>query len=305
MKRNYLHSRLTLSIVLLLFCGLKAAAQRNYFNEFTQLLEQEDTIAAKKLLTDWKKNGTKNGDYYAALANYYWKKGNSSVLSLTTDKPEEGDFLAFEDSTGATAGYIGQAQTYDDKILNKMFATLDEGCKLFPNRLDLAFGKVHIYLELGKGEEAIKTIQQVLEQDKTNHRKWIWLEDKPTPAPAPDFIKDCCQSYFYQLNEFADEKVITELGEELYNYAPTYIPFRTNMAALSFNKGDLKRATELFEAIHKDAPDDLVVTYNLAYSYEKQGKTKEAILLYEQLAKSNNEQYKEIGKKAVKELKDK
>uniref|UniRef100_UPI00288C4349 tetratricopeptide repeat protein n=1 Tax=Prevotella disiens TaxID=28130 RepID=UPI00288C4349 len=73
----------------------------------------------------------------------------------------------------------------------------------------------------------------------------------------------------------------------------------------AYNKGDLKRATELFEAIHKDAPDDLVVTYNLAYSYEKQGKTKEAILLYEQLAKSNNEQYKEIGKKAVKELKDK
>lgn len=59
MKRNYLHTRLTLSIVLLLFCGLKAAAQRNYFNEFTQLLEQEDTIAAKKLLTDWKKKWNK------------------------------------------------------------------------------------------------------------------------------------------------------------------------------------------------------------------------------------------------------
>ncbi|EFL45530.1 hypothetical protein HMPREF9296_1450 [Prevotella disiens FB035-09AN] len=46
---------------MLLFCGLKAAAQRNYFNEFTQLLEQEDTIAAKKLLTDWKKMEQKMG----------------------------------------------------------------------------------------------------------------------------------------------------------------------------------------------------------------------------------------------------
>lgn len=282
--------------------ALAGMAQKDYYTEFASLVQKQDTAAMHHLLAEWERTGEASGDLYAAWANYYWAKAQESALQITTQKPNNGEALELQDSTGQAKGYITGTTIYHDSYLQGLLNKLDEGIGKYPNRLDLAFGKVHILLQTGCGEEAVKEIGKVLERTGKNKKQWSWTQDQPTPKEGEEFLWDCCQDYFSQIVDMGNDSLSMQFAEMLLAYYPTHIPFRTDKASLIAQKGNYEEALSQFLAIHKDAPDDLIVSYNIAYLYEQQGRKAEAVRYYILLKDSNDAEFQEIGRKAVQEL---
>lgn len=302
MEINRLAAKRFLTVLLLALYTLTGMAQKYYYTEFADLVQKQDTAAMHHLLAEWERTGKTSGDLYAAWANYYWTKAQESVLQLTTQKPDNGEVLGFQDSTGQTKGYITGTTIYHDPYLQNLFKKLDEGIGKYPNRLDLAFGKVHTLLQTGYEEEAVREIERVLELSRKNDNQWSWTQNQPTPEEGEVFLRNCCQDYFSQIVNMSNDSLSMRFAEILLAYYPNYIPFRANKASLIFQKGNYEEALNLFLAIHKDAPDDLIVTYNIAYLYEKLNRKAEVIKYYTLLRNSADPEFKEIGHNAIKEL---
>ena len=69
-------------------------------------------------------------------------KSHQEILALTTDQPN-GESLVLKDSLNQTAGFLGSQIHYDQTELKKGLNKIDEGIKLYPNRLDMRFGKIY------------------------------------------------------------------------------------------------------------------------------------------------------------------
>jgi len=128
-------------------------------------------------LKEWKATSPKDAELYTSYFNYHFMKSSQEVLSLSTDAPN-GENLELKDSLNQTAGFLGSQIHYDQTELIKGFNKINEGIKLYPNRLDMRFGKIHALGEASDWVnftlEIIKTIQYF----STNNNNWTWTNNE-------------------------------------------------------------------------------------------------------------------------------
>ena len=75
--------------------------------------------------------------------NYHFMKSRQEVLALTNDEPN-GESLVLKDSLNQNAGFLGSQINYNQTELKKGLDKISEGIKLYPNRLDMRFGKIYV-----------------------------------------------------------------------------------------------------------------------------------------------------------------
>ena len=114
---------------------------QDYQSEFQKYCQTNDTINQLKVLTKWKSENPNDAELYTSYFNYHFMKSRQEILVMSTNEPN-GENLVLKDSLNQTAGFLGSEIHYDQTEFNKGLNIIDKGIELYPDRLDMRFGKI-------------------------------------------------------------------------------------------------------------------------------------------------------------------
>ena len=270
MKRSLLFIFLTVSL------AGSIAAQDNWYERYRECINDSSLEYSRQVIEQWEQAEPESPDVYAAWFNYYYKMGWEEVMQMTPIPPEDGiQALEFEDSTGAPV-YMYQVEVFNDSLLAIANEKIDRAISLYPDRLDLPFGKLAAL--------------------------FTWTLNTPVGEDGEAMFKSSMQDYFSWLfNAELDDKAM-QLVEWLLQYYPDEVMFRSDKASLLSITGHDDQALPLFLSIHKDYPDDNIVISNIAYIYEAMGDKDNALKYYRLLSECGDEEMEKQARGAISEL---
>jgi tetratricopeptide (TPR) repeat protein len=292
-------------IILLLLIFPITSIGQNFKNQFQSKFNNEDYNAkeVKEILEKWEQNNKNDVEYFIAAFNFYFRESQQELLQLSKEEPTKNqDALVLTDSLGNKSGYLYSKVNSNDSLFRISQKTIDEAIKLFPNRLDLRFGKIHT---LGKVEgfkeftsEIIKTIEY---SNKIKH-KWLWSNDKILDDPENFFI-DAIQGYQNTLFQAESDENLKKVAKRMYDTFPNdlYVISSYGVTFLIENKNN--EALELYLKAEKINPNDTIVLSNIGLIYERLSDKKNAIKYYQKIEKVGDERAKEMARKKIIELK--
>lgn len=295
----------TIITSLLALVALAVNAQNDWYEKYLTCVHDSDVHALKAMIEEWEQAEPESPDVYAAWYNYYIKLSMTEAVALTKDAPEDNqESLQLTDSTGAVAGYMYGMTSYNDSILQLGFQKLDTAIRLFPDRLDLPFGKITMLFRQNLYSEVMQELRHVLDRSEKNGNKWLWTLNQPLDD-AENVLKDSMQDFFTRLYDADQEDYSLQLVEWMLQLYPTDIVFRSDKAALLAISERYSEALPIYLSIHKDAPDDVVVTSNIAQIYYTLGDKKSALKYYNKLAECGDSEMEAIAKQRIEEIKSK
>lgn len=294
----------------LIICFILNCDGQNFREEFNALLTKKDTVAAEKLLANWK--GAKNNDpeFYTAAFNLYVTKSRTEVITVGKN-PKGGNVLQLMDqdtNKKEPAGYIYSETYYKPAILKIGFEYIDTGIIKYPSRLDMRFGKIYMLGETQDYESFTKEIIKTIDYSNVSKNKWTWTNNEPTKEDPKEFLLSSIQNYVMQLYNTGDDSLLDNMrriAETALKYYPDHVESLTNVAITYMVKGEYDKALPLLLKAEKIAPKDYIVLSDIALCYARKKDTKNAIKYYELTAKYGSDEIKESANKELENLKKK
>lgn len=247
------------------------AAQTSWYDKYRECINDSSLDYSRQVIEQWERAEPESADVYAAWFNYYYRLSMDEVIQMTAVPPQDGQqALEMEGSAGESA-YMYPKRVYNDSLLAMAFNKIDKAISLYPNRLDLPFGKISILFTLKDYEKVMPAIHQVIERSHLNDNQWTWTLGTPV-EDGKEMFKSSMQDYFRRLFDAELDEDAMQMTEWLLQYYPDDVVFRSNKASLLAITGNIDDALPLFLSIHNDNPDDAIVTSNIAYIYKKKGR---------------------------------
>ena len=160
--------RLLLFIILTAGITGHLAAQASWYERYRECINDSSLEYTRQVIEQWEQAEPESADVYAAWFNYYYKMSRDEVMQMTPIPPEDGrQALEFEDSTGAPI-YMYEVQVFDDSLLAIAHEKIDRAISLYPDRLDLPFGKLAVLFRLEDYDSAMPVLHQVIERSHLN-----------------------------------------------------------------------------------------------------------------------------------------
>ncbi|TYP98250.1 tetratricopeptide repeat protein [Tenacibaculum adriaticum] len=284
-----------LIIILISQIGLS----QDYQSEFKNYYHTNDTINQLKVLTKWESVNPKDAELFTSYFNYHFMKSRQEIVSLSTDKPY-GESLVLKDSLNQTAGFLGSQIYYDQTELKKSFEKIDKGIELFPNRLDMRFGKIYALGQVKDWDNFTSEIIKTIKYSSVNKNNWTWTNNKKRDVVDDNFLLDI-QDYQLQLYNTRNDDLLEnmrEIASEILKYYPKHIPSLSNISITYLLSGKYDKAIEYLLKAEKLNPKDCIVLSNIAQGYKLKGDKKKAIEYYEKTVEFGNEQAKVFCKTA-------
>ena len=293
---------ITLIIILTNYISI-ANAQNNWYEKYLSCVNDSDVHALKTMIEQWEQAEPESPDVYAAWYNYYIKLAMTDVVALTTTAPEDNqEALQLMDSTGVVAGYMYGIESYNDSILQIGYQKLNTAIKLFPDRLDLPFGKVAMLFRQQLYSEVMQEFRNVLDRSKKNGNRWLWTLNQPLDD-GEYILKDSMQDYFVQLFDAGQSDYASQLVEWMLQLYPTDIIFCSDKASLLAIAKRYSEALPIYLSIYEDNPDDIIVASNIAHIYYTLGDKEATLKYYSQLLQCGDSEIEGLAKQRIKEAK--
>ena len=294
--------RLLLFIILTAGITGHLAAQASWYERYRECINDSSLEYTRQVIEQWEQAEPESADVCAAWFNYYYKMSRDEVMQMTPIPPEDGrQALEFEDSTGAPI-YMYEVQVFDDSLLAIAHEKIDRAISLYPDRLDLPFGKLAVLFRLEDYDSAMLVLHQVIERSHLNGNRWTWTLNTPVGEDSETMFKSSMQDYFSRLFDAELDDKAMQLVEWLLQYYPDEVMFRSDKASLLALTGNNDQALPLFLSIHKDYPDDNIVTSNIAYIYKTMGDKENALKYYRLLSECGDEEMEKLARGAISEL---
>ncbi len=277
---------------------------QDFQSEFQKYCQTNDTINQLNVLTEWNSANPKDAELFTSYFNYYFMKSRQEVLTLSTDEPN-GEGLVLKDSLNQTAGYLGSQIYYDQTELKKGFDKIDEGIKLYPNRLDMRFGKIYALGQITDWENFTSEIIKTIEYSSKNNNNWTWTNHENYDVEKKEFLLDI-QTYQLQLYNTRNDdllKNMREIANKVLEYYPNHIESLSNLSITYLLIGEYDKGIEPLLRAEKINPKDYIILGNIAQGYKLKGDKKKAIEYYEKTAEFGDERAKEYAKQQLTELK--
>jgi len=230
-------------------------------------------------------------------------KSRKEVVELTTEEPN-GKTLVIEDSLNQTVGYIESKIHYDQKILNKGFKKIDQGIELYPNRLDMRFGKIYALGQIKDWDNFTAEIIKTVQYSATNDNNWTWTNNEK--QNGKEFFLSSLQDYQLQLYNTGNDDLLgnmTKIADEILKYYPNNIESLSNLAITYLLTKQYDKAIQSLSKAEKINPKDYIVLSNLAHAYKLKDNKEKAIEYYEKTIEFGDERAKEYAKQQITELK--
>lgn len=290
------------TLILILICQLGFG--QNFQSEFQKYLQENDTINQLRVLTEWEKSEPKNAELFTSYFNYYVKKSRKEAISISTEQPNGESFL-LKDSLNNIAGYFGNQVHYDQQEIQKGFEKIDEGIKLYPNRLDMRFGKIYVLGLLENWETFTTEIIKSIKYSSENKNAWTWTNNEKKEN-GKDFFLTSIQDYQIQLYNTENDDLLVnmrEIANEILKYYPNHIESLSNLSITYLLTGEYDKGIDALKKAEKINPKDFIILSNIAQGYKLKGDKEKAIEYYQKTIEYGDEQAKEYSKQQIKELK--
>lgn len=277
---------------------------QDFKTDFDKYYQEGDIVKQLEILTSWENQDPKNPELFTSYFNYYFLKSKQEVLSISTEQPK-GESLSLQDSTGKTAGFIGSSIYFNPETFNIGIAKIDEGIKLYPNRLDMRFGKIYALGQAknwqGFTNEIVKTIQYSSENDN----QWTWTNNEKKEN-GKDFFLTSLQDYQLNLYNTGNDDLLVNMrtiAQEILKYYPKHVESLSNLSITYLLTGEYDKGIEPLLKAEKIDPEDVIVLGNIAQGYKLKGDKETAIEYYEKVIRYGNERSIAYAKQQIQELK--
>ena len=277
------------------------AAQVSWYDKYRECINDSSLDCSRQVIEQWERAEPESADVYAAWFNYYFKMSMDEVIQMTPVPPQDGQqALRMEGDTGDSA-YMYPKRVYNDSLIAIAIKKIDKAISLYPNRLDLPFGKISMLFTLEDYENVMPAIHQVIERSHLNGNQWKWTLGDPV-EDGKEMFKSSMQDYFRKFFDAELDNEAMQITEWMLQYYPDDVVFRSNKASLLAIAGNIDEALPLFLSIHNDDPDDCIVTSNIAYIYKKKEDKANALKYYRILSECGDEEMEELARQAISEL---
>lgn len=291
-----------LTITAILF--LQLATGQNYSTEFQQALQQADTTAQLNILTKWKEAAPQDPELFTSFFNYYFLKSKENGIGITKGQPK-GESFVITDSLDQVQGYIGNQVYYDQKDLQNALEIIEQGIALYPDRLDMRFGKIYVLGQVKDWDKFTSEIIRTIEYSSTNNNKWTWTNNE-LQQNGEDFFLSSLQDYQVQLYNTGKDALLMNMrsiAREILKYYPNNIESLSNLSITYLLTGEYDKGLEPLLKAEKITPTDYIVLSNIAQGYRLKGDKEKAVEYYEKTAKYGDDRAKEFAKIQIEELK--
>lgn len=292
----------TFFFAFLVFVNLCSA--QDFQQEFNVAIQENDTLKQEKLLRMWEQFNPKDPELFIAFFNHYYLLSKKEVITLTAEPPV-GESFSIADSTGQTSGYFSSDVSFDRDVFQKAIDKIDEGILLYPDRLDMRFGKIYVLGRIEDWQPFTDEIIKTIRYSAHNNNQWAWT-DGEAMTEGEVFFLTSLQDYQLELyNTNNDELLVNmrEIANEILNYYPNHVESITNIGITYMLIGEYDLGIDYFKKAEKINPEDEVIISNIAYSYKVKGKKKMAVNYYKKLLKSDEPELRKYAEEQINELK--
>jgi len=277
---------------------------QNYQDDFQKYIQISDTINQLKILTQWENSNPTDPELFTSYFNYHFIKSKKEVIALTTEEPD-GEKLVLRDSLNQITGYMGSDIYFDKKELQKGIDKINKGIELYPNRLDMRFGKIYTYGQVENWDGFTKEIIETVKYSVINNNKWTWTNNEQRPGGKEEFLLDI-QDYQLDLYNTGNDDLLVNMrtiATEILKIYPDHIESLTNISITYLLTKEYDKGIEILKRAEKLNPNDAIVLGNIAQAYKLKGDKEKAIEYYERTVKYGDEPTKEYAKQQIDELK--
>ena len=277
---------------------------QDYHAQFQTYCEKNEYANQLKVLNEWEKVSPKDPELFTSYFNYYFLKSKKEGITMSKAEPE-GDSFVLKDSSNNVAGYLGSQIHYDIPELKKAIEKINTGIDLYPNRLDMRFGKIYVFAQIKDWEKFTNEILITIKYSATNNNNWTWTNNEKQEN-GEDFFLLSLQDYQLMLYDTGDNNLLInmrEIAKEILIYYPNNIESFSNLSVTYLLTGEYDKGIETLLKAEKINPEDYIVLSNIARGYTLKRNKEKAIEYYEKTFKFGDEQAKVFAKKRIAELK--
>lgn len=273
--------------------------------KFWNLWNSDNHEEATELLKNWEKKNKKDPELYICYFNMYIMTASNEQMHVETFLPENfnGQYIEGQNENGDKI-YIYSIIEYDYDLCLKAFEYIDKGLSYNPKRLDMYFGKAHLYYLRKEYKNQCELLKNIFALDKKNKSNWLWSNNTPTKEAGVNFETTMHEYIGKWINEKSKDSIqcAKELSVEFIKYYPKN-PIAYNDAAVSsIYSNDLKAAKEYFKSGYELDKTDMIILANLANVSKNLGEIEEAIKYYKLLEQSTDEKYSSMAKRQLEAL---
>ena len=275
---------------------------QDFKSDFQQAFQNNDTILQIEVLNEWKEARPDDPELFTSFFNYYFLKSRKELVSITKEY-NKNENLIIKDSLGKVQGYVGNRIIYDQIVLEKGIGYIDEGIELYPNRLDMRFGKIYSLGETTQWNRFTNEIIKTIEHSSKNDNQWTWTNNDP--QNGEEFFLSAIQDYQNQLFNTGYDSLLKNMrmiAEEVLKYYPNHIESLSNLSVTYLLTGEYDKGIKPLLKAEQINPEDYIVLANIAHGYKLKGDNQKAIEYYKKTEKYGDEQAKEFAQKQLEEL---
>lgn len=295
---------LVMLFLLIILC-YSISAQTNY-EKFCSYFQEADTLNQRVLLEKWYGENPKDAELYTCMFNYYFTQSREEFLTITAGEPDYSeDSLLILSKDDKVAGFIGSQIRYDESNFKKAFESIDKGISLFPNRLDMRFGKIYALGEIEDWRNFTDNIKSTIRYSSTNSNKWSWTLNADYDGGKDAFLS-ALQDYQMTLYNTMDDSLLVfmrEISEEVLTYYPQHIESLSNLSITYLLTNDFEMGLKYLSKAEKISPEDYIILYNMAYAYGQLKNVEKAKEYYNKVIEYGDEQAKIQAKNELEKLK--
>ena len=256
-------------------------------------------------MEQWKKESPKDAELYTSLFNYYFSKSRSEIIVLNSGPAPKGeDVLVIKDSTDQVAGFIGSQINYSESNLKLAFESIDTGIKLFPNRLDMRFGKIFVLGQIKDWNSFTREIIKSINYSASIDNNWTWTFNEKREGGQEMFLSSL-QDYQVQLYNTMDDKLLInmqEISKAVLNHYPKHIESLSNLSIAYLIAKEYNKALVPLLKAEEIKPKDFIVLNNIAFAYRECGKIEKAMNYYKKVMEYGDPQAKSQAELEIQKL---
>lgn len=279
---------------------------QDYKLEFDQLYQEGDTTKQIELLTKWEFEDPKNPELFTSYFNYYYSKSRQEFVSMSSNPPQ-GATLQLQDSAGQVAGFLGSEIVYNLELFQKGLDKIDQGIEMYPNRLDMRFGKIYVLGQAEDWENFTNEIVKTIQYSNINNNEWTWTFNEKREN-GKEFFLGSIQDYQLNLYETENDDLLKNMrtiAEEILKIYHDHIESLSNISVTYLLTGEYDKGIEVLLKAEKINPNDGVILNNIAHGYVLKGDMEKSIAYYEKVLKLDDQRAVEFAKQQIQALKNK
>jgi len=283
--------------------GLLVSKSQNFKQQFHEAAEKSDTAAERKVLSSWATANGKDPELFIAYFNFFEQKARQEIITLGANNNGAPAFR-FTDSTGKTAGYISSSKKYNTAILAQGFDYINQGLALYPQRLDMRFGKIYMLGECEDWSAFAQTIVEAIDYGNTINNAWLWKDGKPLDD-GKEFFLSSLQDYVTTIYNTENDSLLPymrQISAEVLKFYPQHVESLSNVALTYIIAGEYDKGLEYLLKAEVVNNKDVIVLNNIAAAYNKKGDKAKAKEYYEKIIKYGTKEEASDAKQRIKKL---